>query len=155
MQDGPDRPWQLFRGPLAHDFFQTQLPDPEAGWQLMVNGVDRAVPAVSDLLTDFDMVPRWRIDDVMISFAPAGGTVGPHSDSLDVFLLQGSGTKRWAVDTSRKVQFDDDDAHVPVRFRCFLDAVLTHWQLAVPSFFAASFEPVVKGWCAFVQCMCV
>ena len=33
----------------------------------------------------------------MVSFAPAGGGVGPHFDSYDVFLLQGAGRRRWQV----------------------------------------------------------
>jgi 50S ribosomal protein L16 3-hydroxylase len=33
----------------------------------------------------------------MVSYAPKGGGVGPHFDSYDVFLLQGSGHRRWQV----------------------------------------------------------
>jgi 50S ribosomal protein L16 3-hydroxylase len=31
----------------------------------------------------------------MISYAPEGGSVGPHVDQYDVFLLQALGTRRW------------------------------------------------------------
>jgi 50S ribosomal protein L16 3-hydroxylase len=39
----------------------------------------------------------------MVSYATPGGGVGPHVDSYDVFLLQGSGRRRWTVwEASRK-----------------------------------------------------
>jgi 50S ribosomal protein L16 3-hydroxylase len=50
-----------------------------------------------DMLREFDFIPRWRIDDVMISVASDGGGVGPHTDSYDVFLLQAQGRRRWRV----------------------------------------------------------
>jgi 50S ribosomal protein L16 3-hydroxylase len=37
------------------------------------------------------------MDDLMISYASAGGGVGPHFDSYDVFLLQASGRRRWRI----------------------------------------------------------
>ena len=33
----------------------------------------------------------------MISYAPEYGTVGPHTDGYDVFLLQAMGTRRWQI----------------------------------------------------------
>ncbi|MCI0997630.1 cupin domain-containing protein, partial [Pseudomonas corrugata] len=35
--------------------------------------------------------------DVMISFAAPGGSVGPHFDNYDVFLLQGHGKRNWKI----------------------------------------------------------
>lgn len=45
-------------------------------------------PQVSDLLGKFQFIPSWRVDDIMVSYAPKGGSVGPHVDNYDVFLLQ-------------------------------------------------------------------
>jgi len=42
-------------------------------------------------------VPQARLDDVMLSYAAPGGGVGPHFDSYDVFLIQGSGRRRWRL----------------------------------------------------------
>ncbi len=42
-------------------------------------------------------MPRWRLDDVMVSFATDQGGVGPHLDQYDVFLIQGDGKRRWRV----------------------------------------------------------
>jgi 50S ribosomal protein L16 3-hydroxylase len=103
--------WLLRQGPFKQDEFAAL---PPANWQLLVRGVDRVVPAVADLARQFDFVPRWQLDDVMVSYAVQGGTVGPHTDSFHVFLLQGEGQKQWSIDTRRRVKPDDVDAHVPV-----------------------------------------
>lgn len=89
-----ERPWELRRGPFAEDAF-AQLP--ERDWTLLVQAVDQFVPEVAELLEQFKFLPKWRIDDVMISFAAPGGGVGPHFDNYDVFLLQGHGKRRWQV----------------------------------------------------------
>ena len=62
---------------------------------LLVSGVNLHVRAAERLLRRFDFIPQARLDDVMVSFATPGGGVGPHSDSYDVFLLQGPGRRRW------------------------------------------------------------
>lgn len=87
-------PWELRRGPFAEDTF-SQLP--ERDWTLLVQAVDQFVPEVADLLKDFGFLPSWRIDDLMISFAAPGGSVGPHFDNYDVFLLQAEGQRRWKI----------------------------------------------------------
>jgi 50S ribosomal protein L16 3-hydroxylase len=89
-----ERPWELRRGPFAEDAF-SQLP--ERDWTLLVQAVDQFVPEVAELLEEFKFLPKWRIDDVMISFAAPGGGVGPHFDNYDVFLLQGFGKRRWQI----------------------------------------------------------
>ncbi len=66
-------------------------------WTLLVQAVDHHVPAVAALIEPFRFVPNWRIDDVMVSYAVDGGGVGAHFDNYDVFLIQGSGTRRWRV----------------------------------------------------------
>ena len=35
----------------------------------------------------------------MISYAPDQGSVGPHTDEYDVFLIQAAGTRRWSIET--------------------------------------------------------
>ncbi len=87
-------PWELRRGPFAEDTF-SQLP--ERDWTLLVQAVDQFVPEVAEVLKDFGYLPSWRIDDLMISFAAPGGSVGPHFDNYDVFLLQAEGQRRWKI----------------------------------------------------------
>lgn len=92
-KDG-DHPWQLQHGPFGEDEFEDL---PETHWTLLVQEVNRHVPAVADLMDRFRFVPDWRLDDVMISYAAPHGTVGAHIDSYDVFLLQGLGRRRWEI----------------------------------------------------------
>lgn len=96
LERGGTRPWELRHGPFeAADFAAL----PETHWTLLVQDVDKVVPALADLLERFDFLPRWRIDDLMVSYAAPGGGVGPHLDSYDVFLLQAAGRRRWSIDT--------------------------------------------------------
>lgn len=89
-----ERPWELRRGPFTE---QTFAELPERDWTLLVQAVDQFVPEVAELLEHFRFLPSWRIDDVMISFAAPGGSVGPHFDNYDVFLLQGMGKRNWKI----------------------------------------------------------
>ena len=86
--------YELKRGPFSEDDY-TELP--EEKWTLLVQGCDRLLPEVADILNDFDFLPRWRIDDIMISYATTGGNVGPHFDHYDVFLLQAAGQRHWQI----------------------------------------------------------
>jgi len=65
-----ERPWELQRGPFNEDTFQDL---PERDWTLLIQAVDQFVPEVAELLEDFKFLPKWRIDDLMISFAAPGG----------------------------------------------------------------------------------
>ncbi len=91
---GGTRPFQVLPGPQDPRRLRAL---PPTHWTLLVQGVDRHLPAVAGLRERFRFVPDWRIDDVMVSFAPRFGTVGPHVDSYDVFLLQGLGRRRWRI----------------------------------------------------------
>ncbi len=92
-KDGPT-PWNLRYGPFTDTDFQ-QLP--ETHWTLLVQECNKYVPELAQLINQFNFIPRWRVDDVMVSFAPKHGSVGPHMDQYDVFLLQGHGTRRWQI----------------------------------------------------------
>ena len=66
-------------------------------WTVLVQGVNHYLPEAAALLKHFAFIPHTRLDDLMVSYAPKGGGVGPHFDSYDVFLLQGSGHRRWQI----------------------------------------------------------
>ncbi|MFC3282428.1 JmjC domain-containing protein [Litchfieldella rifensis] len=93
-EHGEEGPWQVSHGPFDDATF-VRLP--ERDWTLLVQAVDHYVPDVAALLEHFVFLPRWRLDDIMISYAPPGGSVGPHVDHYDVFLLQSSGRRRWQL----------------------------------------------------------
>lgn len=84
--------WTLEQGPFKADDFQRGHP-----WTLLVQGVDQWLPEVATLRDCVDFLPRWRFDDVMVSYAVDGGGVGPHFDRYDVFLLQGEGQRLWRI----------------------------------------------------------
>ena len=84
--------WALQHGPFAEADFDREHP-----WTLLVQAVDHYVPEVAQLFQLIDFIPRWRTDDIMVSFATDGGGVGPHFDSYDVFLLQGEGQRLWRL----------------------------------------------------------
>ncbi|MFE8071616.1 cupin domain-containing protein [Marinobacteraceae bacterium S3BR75-40.1] len=94
LEEEDGKPWQLHHGPFTEEQF---LNTPATHWTLLVQGLDYWVPEVADLLESFRFIPNWRLDDIMASYAPQGGSVGPHYDQYDVFLLQGQGQRRWQV----------------------------------------------------------
>jgi len=86
--------WKVEHGPFPEKRFTTL---PKTHWTLLVQGVDQWVPEVADILKSFDFLPAWRLDDIMVSYAPVGGTVSQHYDFFDVFLVQGEGSRTWQV----------------------------------------------------------
>ena len=91
----PDGTWEVRHGPFRETDFAGLG---ERGWTLLVQDVDKHIAEVAAVLESFAFLPRWRLDDVMVSYAAPGGSVGPHIDSYDVFLLQGIGTRHWSID---------------------------------------------------------
>ncbi|GAB3351684.1 JmjC domain-containing protein [Lysobacter tyrosinilyticus] len=89
--------WMVRHGPFEEAMFPAM---PHHDWTLLVQDVDKWDSDVAALLDAFDFLPRWRIDDIMISFAAPGGSVGAHVDQYDVFLLQAQGHRRWQIDAS-------------------------------------------------------
>ncbi len=88
--------WEVRNGPFPEGEFATL---PESYWTLLVQDVDKWDADVAALLEHFAFLPSWRIDDVMVSYAADGGSVGAHIDQYDVFLLQGMGRRRWQIST--------------------------------------------------------
>jgi 50S ribosomal protein L16 3-hydroxylase len=97
LKQGGEYPWELRHGPFDPEDFMDL---PETHWTVLVQEVDRLIPEVGALLDRFRFLPDWRLDDVMVSYAPTDGTVGPHIDNYDVFLVQGSGHRRWEIGTT-------------------------------------------------------
>jgi 50S ribosomal protein L16 3-hydroxylase len=111
--------WKVRHGP----FRESEFPGlGDRDWTLLVQDVDKWDADIAALLPAFDFLPRWRIDDVMVSFAATGGSVGAHVDQYDVFLLQAQGHRRWQI---------DDRPDPPVHFR--LDAELKLLQRFDPT----------------------
>lgn len=86
--------WEVRYGPFREKELRRL---PETNWTLLVQDVEKHYPPLQELLEDFGFLPRWRIDDLMVSVAGPGGSVGPHVDQYDVFLLQAAGARRWEI----------------------------------------------------------
>lgn len=97
--------WQLDHGPFGKSDFR-RLPKTE--WTLLVQSLNHVLPEADALLARFDFIPHARLDDLMVSYAVPGGSVGPHFDSYDVFLLQGQGHRRWQISTQTDLALLDD-----------------------------------------------
>jgi 50S ribosomal protein L16 3-hydroxylase len=97
--------WQVKTGPLDESDF-SKVPDTH--WTLLVQDVDKWDVDVAALLAQFRFLPSWRVDDIMVSYAVDGGSVGAHVDQYDVFLIQGMGRRRWQI---------SDDPNAPTAFR--------------------------------------
>lgn len=111
-----DTPWQLQHGPFDEADFADL---PETHWTLLVQDMDKHHPPLQSLLNTFDFLADWRRDDIMISYAPQGGSVGPHTDSYDVFLLQAQGTRRWQISDQplkNPIFRDDTDLRILEQF---------------------------------------
>jgi 50S ribosomal protein L16 3-hydroxylase len=86
--------WERHDGPFG-GLDMSMLPP--SHWTLLVHGVEGLVPGGWELLGRFGFIPAARVDDLMVSYAADGGSVGPHDDRYDVFLLQGPGRRRWRI----------------------------------------------------------
>ena len=92
-----EKPWQVTHGPLNEENF-TQLE--KSHYTFLVQDLNRYIPELNLLLDSFNFLPSWRIDDVMASYAAPYGSVGPHTDQYDVFLIQGLGARTWQINST-------------------------------------------------------
>ncbi|MDQ8954073.1 cupin domain-containing protein [Acinetobacter rudis] len=93
QRDKDPNQWSVKSSPLSKSDFQ-KMPQK---WTLLVQAVDQYSLELSALWKKFPFIPQWRRDDVMVSYAPQGGSVGQHFDFYDVFLVQAYGQRRWQL----------------------------------------------------------
>ena len=103
IEDQKNSRWSVEHGPIDEDRFSSL---PETHWTLLVQDVDKYLPQAAAVVDQFRFIPSWRIDDLMISYAEDQGSVGPHTDSYDVFLIQLQGERLWKI--SDKDYGDED-----------------------------------------------
>jgi 50S ribosomal protein L16 3-hydroxylase len=96
--------WTLAHGPFStkqiNALKKSAHPAGEK-WTVLIQDTQHFSHEAHQLLAKFSFLPYSRIDDLMVSYAAKGGGVGPHLDSYDVFLLQGSGQRRWQVSSQQ------------------------------------------------------
>ncbi len=93
QKDRDPNQWSVKSSPLLKADFQKM---PKL-WTLLVQAVDHYSFDLAELWKKFSFIPQWRRDDIMVSYAPKGGSVGKHFDFYDVFLVQGYGHRRWQL----------------------------------------------------------
>ncbi len=89
--------WTCEHGPFEEERFSTLG---SKNWSLLVQNVEKHHTDTAELLNSFEFSPRWLLDDIMVSYSTTGGTVGPHTDSYHVFLVQGIGRRCWTIGNS-------------------------------------------------------
>ena len=138
-----DGQWRCRQGPFQEKVFE-QLPT--NNWALLIQNIDYWDVGVRKLLSSFSFLPSWRLDDIMASYAPMGGGVGPHFDYYDVFLIQVSGSRKWKLgpscDDTTALQ-DNQDVKLLAEFECqqshllkpgdmlYIPAGHSHWGTAL------------------------
>lgn len=138
--------WHASHGPFDDTDFARlpEKPTKDHNWTLLVQSVNHYLPEAAALLQQFDFIPHARLDDLMVSYAPDGGGVGPHFDSYDVFLLQGQGKRLWRISEQTDLSLIEG---APLRILKNFDTVqewlleagdmlylpphLAHWGIAV------------------------
>ncbi len=104
ITNDPDKgSWTCHHGAFDEKIF-TELG--EENWSLLVQNVEQYHTDTAKLLESFHFCARWLMDDIMVSYSTKGGSVGPHTDSYHVFLIQGIGKRRWKISNS---PLDDND----------------------------------------------
>jgi 50S ribosomal protein L16 3-hydroxylase len=101
--------WILRNGPFAESDLQELA---TSDWSLLVQDVEKHLPDLARILDPFRFLPSWRMDDLMVSCAAAGGSVGPHVDAYDVFLVQAQGRRRWQWDSKTRVHQTREDSEL-------------------------------------------
>lgn len=92
--------WSVKKTPLNESDFEPLFSDSDASlanWTVLVQNLEQWSPELGELWQAFDFIPQWQRDDIMVSYAPKGGSVGKHYDDYDVFLAQGFGHRRWQL----------------------------------------------------------
>ena len=97
--------WRVEHGPISAARMKRL---PARGWTLLVQGLEQHDREAARLLKAFSFIPHARLDDLMVSYAPPGGGVGPHFDSYDVFLLQAHGQRRWRISAQKNLDLVED-----------------------------------------------
>lgn len=96
QETGDELGWSVRHGPFDEEAFSTL---PAERWTLLITDLEKILPEMQALIEPFRFIPDWRIDDLMISYAADQGSVGPHLDEYDVFLIQVQGKRQWQINT--------------------------------------------------------
>jgi len=94
VEQQTDGRYVLTHGPFTSKQLETLGKYP---WSLLIQALDHWSEDIFQLFEQIDFIPFWRTDDMMVSISSSGGSVGPHFDYYDVFLIQLQGRKTWRI----------------------------------------------------------
>lgn len=117
--------WSALHGPLPESHFESLS---ESHWQLIVQACNHWHLGAAELIAPFKQLPQWLFDDLMVCYSAPKGGVGPHIDQYDVFIIQGSGKRRWRVGAKDTGQYNESIQASALRqiegFDAIIDEVL-------------------------------
>lgn len=117
--------WQAQHGPFEEAFFSELQ---ESHWQLIIQACNHWHAGSAELVNAFNALPQWLFDDLMVCYSAPQGGVGPHIDQYDVFIIQGSGKRRWRVGDLDNGQYQESIQASALRqiegFDAIIDEVL-------------------------------
>ncbi|MFM2344841.1 MAG: hypothetical protein RLZZ210_1453 [Pseudomonadota bacterium] len=102
QQNSKTKKWQIKHSPIS------SLPKTDNPWTVLVTNVNEHIDEIHEFMQKFAFIPRARLDDVMISYANDGGSVGAHFDTYDVFLFQGMGKRKWQISSQTDLSLIPD-----------------------------------------------
>ncbi|MDA8793571.1 cupin domain-containing protein [Bacteriovoracaceae bacterium] len=79
---------------------------------VFVQNIDHYSPNLKCIYQLLSFIPKYRIEDIMLSFSNEQGSSGPHVDFYDVFILQVSGSKSWKVEKNLRSYNECDEDHL-------------------------------------------
>lgn len=84
----------MFFSPLSEEDFA----DVPEKWSVLVQNLEHGVQNSVSFGISLALFHNGNnVDDIMVSYAPKGGSVGKHYDEYDVFLVRGYGYRRWQL----------------------------------------------------------
>lgn len=104
IEKGGEYPWQLIHGPFKEkDFTQKSRQQ-----TLICHKINLYHEAFNDLAKTFQVIPKWEFDDVMATISDKDASLGAHIDNYGVFIIQGSGKRKWQLQVNPEKGYKPD-----------------------------------------------
>lgn len=67
-------------------------------WTLACHNLNLLDSSFHNLEKAVSFIPTWLFDDIMATYSNADSSIGAHIDKYNVFILQGSGKRKWELE---------------------------------------------------------
>lgn len=99
-ETGGEYPWQAKLGPFTdNDFKENSL------WTLICHNLELINSDFFELKKKIRFIPEWNFDDLMVTVSKKGASVGAHIDDYSVFIIQGSGSRKWMLQDNANAEY--------------------------------------------------